>query len=149
MVIAIVIVLALFVSDGLLGQFSHLQRIGNTANVESVGVGVYWDAKCSSPVYSIGWGQIEPGSTKNVTVYIRNEGNKESALFLATDSWRPANMSKYMNLTWDYNGEVVRPGNIIQVMLFLSPSSSSEFHRYLMLNDVKEFGFDVIIGVNE
>ncbi len=148
MVIAIVLVLVMFVSEAILGQFSSFRLIGSRGNVKVLGVGVYWDVNYTSPVGFLDWGSVEPDSAKNQTVFIRNEGNEPSTLFLATDNWQPANLSRYMNLTWNYNGATIRPDEIIQVTLTLSTSSSPDFIGYIILNDVKRFDFDIIIGVN-
>ena len=140
MIIAIVVVLVLFVSDGILGQFSSLHLIGSKGRVKNLGVGVYWDANCTSPVYSLDWGKVEPSSMKNITVFVRNEGNEPSTVFLNTSGWNPANASNIMTLTWDYDGDIIDSSQTAQVMLTLSVSA--------VTGVIKDFNFDIIIGVN-
>jgi len=148
MVIAIVLVLVMFVSEAIFGQLSYFRLIGSRGNVKVLNVGVYWDSNSTSRVGFLDWGSVEPGSVKNQTVFIRNEGNEPSTLLLVVDNWQPANLSRYMNLTWDYNGATIGPGETIPVTLSLLTSSSSDFISYIMTNDVKRFDFDIIIGVD-
>jgi hypothetical protein len=140
-VIAVVIVIVLLASGTILGQFSSFRLIGSRGKVTVIGVGVYWNADCSSPVYSLDWGNIEPGSIKNQTVFIRNEGSFPSTLFLNTTNWAPPNASDFITLKWDYNEYIVYPQEITEVTLTLVVASFTE--------GVKDFNFDIIIGITE
>jgi hypothetical protein len=111
----------------------------NTIQV-AVGVGVYWDANCSFPVSSLDWGSVFPGSVMNITVFIRNEGDAPSTVFLRVTNWSPANASNFLALNWDYNNSVVNSRQTIKVMLTFSVASAAE--------GITDFCFDVIIGVN-
>jgi len=139
-VTVVILVLVLFASETL-GLFSSLRLIGSRGTVKVVGVGVYWDANCTSPVYSVDWGSMEPGSVRNVTFFIRNEGNEPALLFLATDNWNPPNASAFITLNWDYIGDLIYPHQTIMVTLTLSIA--------LITDGMKGFSFDIIIGVNE
>jgi len=103
-----------------------------------MGVGVYWDSNCSSAVSWIEWGTVEPGLTRNVTVYLRNEGNEAANLFMFPDNWNPPEASNYMTLSWDYAGNSVDPQEIVQTTLRLSTSPGIE--------GITNFNFDIIIG---
>ena len=141
-VIAVIIVIVVFASETILGQLPFFRLIGNRGKVTVVGVGVYWDANCSSPVYSLDWGSVEPGSIKNQTVFIRNEGNEPSTLFLNTTNWDPPDASDFIELKWDYNGYIIYPQDPpTEVTLTLSVAPVTE--------GVRDFNFDIIIGVNE
>lgn len=139
-VIAVVIVIVLLASETILGQFSSFRLIGSRGKVKVIGVGVYSDINCSNPVDSLNWGSIEPGSIKNQTVFIRNEGNEPSTLFLNTTNWNPQNASNFIELKWDYNGYIIYPQETTEVTLTLSVAPVTE--------GVKDFNFDIIIGVN-
>jgi hypothetical protein len=54
-----------------------------------------------------------------------------------------------MNLSWNYNGTIIHLGEIIQVTLTLTASSSHAFLIYLITSDVKQFSFDIIINTLE
>jgi len=112
--------------------------LSSVGTVKAVGVGVYWDSGCSQSVSVIDWGLADPGSVKNVTVYIRNEGNAPIMLSLQTANWNPANASDYISLSWDYGGQAIDPNGVVQVRLVLSVSSS--------IQGITSFSFDIVIA---
>lgn len=111
--------------------------ISNAGSVKAIGVGVYWDQICSNPVTSISWGTIDPGLSVNKTVYIRNEGNAASTLSMTTSNWNPSSSSTYMTLAWDYGGQTVNVGQVVQVKFTLTTSSS--------ISGIATFSFDITI----
>jgi hypothetical protein len=113
------------------------RTFSNSGSVKAIGVGVYWDQACSNPVSSISWGTIDPGSSVNKTIYIKNTGNNAATLNLATSNWSPSNASSYMTLSWDYNGLPVNANAVIQVKLTLSVSSG--------VSGITNFSFDITI----
>jgi hypothetical protein len=131
------IVLILALGSVVLGVLFVSVTLPNTGTIKAIGVGVYWDSGCSNQVTSVDWGTIEPGATKNVTVFIRNEGNAPETLSLETENWNPQNASSYMNLTWDYGSQVIDVDEVIQVTLSLSISDTIE--------GITNFSFDIII----
>lgn len=124
----------------------HVPSLGT---IKALGVEAYWDQTLENKTETINWGTIWPGSSKNFTLYIQSISNTETTLLLNTTNWKPTNISQYMNLSWNYNGTILYPGETIQVTLTLIASSSSNFLLYLITNDVKEFSFDIIISVSE
>jgi len=116
---------------------SHL-TIPSIGRIKTVGVGVYWNSTCTNVVSTIDWETVEPGSSKNVTVYIRNEGNSVSTLSLNTSNWNPSSASNYISLSWDYRGQKLSPNQVMQVTLTLSISSS--------IKDISNFSFDITIS---
>jgi len=113
------------------------RTVSNTGSVKAVGVGVYWDSGCTSPVSSIPWGMLDPGSSKNVTCYIRNEGNSVSTLSMYTSNWNPSSASSYITLSWNYGGQSISPGGVVKVTFTLSISAS--------INGITSFSFDITI----
>ena len=113
------------------------RTVSNAGTVKAVGVGVYWDSACTDPLSSIGWGMLEPGSSKDVSCYIRNEGNSVSNLSMYTSNWNPSNASEYMSLSWDYGGQSINPDEVLQVTFTLSVSASIE--------GIMNFSFDIVI----
>ena len=136
--------LSFFVFHSILGQFNQTLSIGSRGTVKIVGdgvyVGVYWDSSCSSAVSFVDWGTVEPGSMRNVTIYIRNEGNWVVSLFMFADNWSPSDASNYMALSWDYAGQTIDPQEVVQTTLTLSASSAIE--------GITDFSFDIIMGVS-
>jgi len=140
-VIGVIIVIVLFASQTIIGQFSSLRLIGSTGKVTVIGVEVYWDANHTLPVDYLDWGSVEPGSIKNHTVFIYNKGNEPSTLFLNTTNWNPPNASNFITLNWDYNGYIIPQKETTEVTLTLSVAP--------VIEGVKDFNFDIIIGVNK
>lgn len=132
--------LTLFSFHSILGQANQALSIGSQGTIETVGVGVYWDNNCSNRVSSVEWGTVEPGSIKNVAIYVRNEGNFPVHLFMLPDNWNPPEASNYMALSWDYASQTVNPKEVVQTTLTLSTSSGIE--------GITNFSFDIIIYVS-
>lgn len=115
--------------------YVYLRSVGT---VKAIGIGVYWDSECEHVVSSIDWGMAEPGAVKNVTVFIRNEGNAPVTLFLETVNWNPENAAEYITLDWDYASQALSPREVIAVNLTLTVSPSIE--------GITSFSFDIIIS---
>lgn len=109
-------------------DFSFKFAAGN-ARVIGVGVGVYWDSNCDNAIVSLSWGKfvVNPmriSESKNVTVYVRNEGTEPIILFLNTYDLDPPFLRNYINLSWDYDGRFLESGEVMKVNLILSINSS-------------------------
>lgn len=108
------------------------------ATIEAVSLGVYWDGGCTSVVDSIDWGELYPGSSKTVNVYIRNEGNASADLSLSTTDWQPSETSQYISLDWDYVGRILDPNDVMLVELKLSVSYS--------IREIETFSFNIVMS---
>lgn len=117
------------------------QSIYNTGNVKAVGVGVYWDSSCTNEVSSINWGNLDPGETKDVTIYVKNEGTMAVTLSMTTDNWNPASASSNMTLSWNREDRVLNAGSVVQAVLTLSVSSD--------ISEITNFSFYLIITGTE
>jgi len=140
-----VITIALSTTISILSQSITTLKFPSLGTIKTLGVEAYWDRNLENKTETIKWGTISPESSKNVTLYLRSISTTETTLHLNTTNWNPTNISEYMNLKWNYNGTILHPGETIQVTLTLTASSSKTFILYLITNDVKEFGFDIII----
>jgi aryl-phospho-beta-D-glucosidase BglC (GH1 family) len=101
-------------------------------------VGIYLDNGCSQALNSIDWGMADPGTIKNTTVYIKNEGSVPITLSLSTSNWNPANAADYISLSWDYNGQAIDSNQVVQVTISLLVSSN--------IQGIKMYSFDVVIS---
>jgi len=132
------ILVALVLLDGtVMGTLLGQVTLPNLGTVKAMGVGVYWDIGCSNTVTSVNWGTVAPGSMNDVTVYIKNEGNAAETLSSTAENWSPPTASIYMSLTWDYAGQVIGVGEVVQVTLSLTVSDTIE--------GITSFSFDIII----
>lgn len=119
---------------GLLNSTLTLTSVGT---VTTVGVGAYWDEGCTNAVTMVNWGNIEPGESKKVLIYIKNEGSTPVTLSMNTTDWSPSSAENYMSLSWDYSGGQIAAGGAVRVTLTLTVSSSA--------SGITSFTFDIII----
>lgn len=146
-VVAIIIILVLTISGDLMGLLLSIRLIGTGGRLSTPpNIAIYQDVNCTISLSYIDWGNLEPGMARNVTMYVRNEGNDGTTLSLSTANWQPANISSYMNLTWTYSGWALLPHDVVQVTLTLWSSSSPSFSEYLIAYDVRDFSFDVVFN---
>jgi len=134
-------VLALSVVSPVLSPKPSVPRKKGISNYGSVrgafGLEIYWTQQANDKVSSVDWGTLEPGSNKSVTIYIRNEGKKPVNLNFYTSGWNPSEAGDYLSLNWDYEGQSVSAGEIVQVTLTLSISPS--------VKGIGTFSFDITI----
>jgi hypothetical protein len=133
----VVYTLALSMLSPVMSAIQASKSVSNSGSVKGIGVGIYSDQSCTSPVSSFNWGILDPGSNANKTIYIRNEGNTAATLSLATSNWNPATASSYMTLTWNYGGQTLSVNQVVQVKLTLSVSSST--------TGITNFSFDITV----
>lgn len=136
---------------GLLTDTLTISSSGNVMVVDGGGDGgsppptvdlkVCWDSECTDEVTTIDWGVMYPGSMVNVTIYLKNEGNTPLAVSLNTSDWNPASATDYISLSWDHSGEVLAVGEVVQVTLTLSVSSS--------ISGISSFSVNLIIIATE
>jgi hypothetical protein len=132
--VVVIVLASMAVVYALTSVSVYLSSVGT---VKAVGVGVYWDSGCSQAVSSIDWGLADPGSVKNVTVYVKNEGNAPTTLSLQTINWNPAEAADYISLSWDYGGQAIGDNQVVAVTLSLSISSN--------IQGITTFSFDIVI----
>ncbi len=116
--------------------FQSNRMVTNAGIVKGVGVGVYWNMACTNQTSSINWGLLDPGSSKSVVIYIRNEGNTLITLSKTT-KWYPSAASSYMSLTWNYTGNSIAQKKVLPVQLKLAISSS--------ITGITNFSFNITI----
>jgi hypothetical protein len=113
------------------------KTLSSTGMIETIGVGVYSNIQCSSPLTSIAWGTLKPGENQTVICYIKNEGDLPSTLSMYTSNWNPSSAENYLTLSWNYDGGYINPDDSVQVTFTLSVDESIE--------GVTSFGFDITI----
>jgi len=106
-------------------------------NVKTIGVGIYWNANCNGNISSVDWGVVEPGSSKNITIYVRNEGNAEMVLSFNTTNWTPPESSQHISISWDYDGRSIRPNEVIRVTMTII--------IWTTIGNIKSYAFDLQI----
>jgi len=119
--------------DGFLDTTSIVEDV----QPPSVTIGVYEEAECITEVSSINWGDLEPGASKNVTVYVKNLGTSVTTLYLSTQNWSPSEAQNYLSIDWDYEGNPLDPDAVIPIQLILSVSTE--------ITEIQTFSFEIII----
>lgn len=138
LIIAVMATIAVFLTSAVL--FGD-RTIYNEGNVNAIGVGVYWEESCVNNVSLIDWGYLEPGSTQNVTVFIRNEGNVPMILNMTVGNWNPSTTPTYVTVGWNREGYVVDSGTVAETIVTLSVSQN--------VTDITSFSFDLTIVGSE
>jgi len=113
------------------------KTLSSTGTIQTIGVGVYTDFQCNTPLSSIPWGTLEPGESQSVVCYIKNEGTSPSTLSMYASNWNPSSAENYLTLSWNYAGGYINPDDSVQVTFTLSVDESIE--------GVTSFGFDITI----
>ena len=114
------------------------KNIRGTGSVKGVGLGVYWDSQCKNATSSIDFGLLEPGSYKDFTLYLKNEGNIVLTLNMPSKNWNPVEAANYLSLTWNREGQQVSPGQVISFVIRLSVSSN--------IQGISSFSLDITIS---
>ena len=117
---------------------SSYRTVRSTGSVKAIGVSVFQDSACIQNLTSVDWGTLEPGSVKNVTIYVKNTGNAPTTLSLQTGNWSPAGASSYLTLSWNYNNVALTVNEVRMVKLSLSISAS--------ITGITGFNFDITIA---
>jgi len=101
------------------------------------GLGVYWDASCVNRVTNIDWGNLEPGSSRQISIHVRNEQQAPVILLMTTLNWVPQVAPTYIWVHWNYNDQWVNPNEVVKTTVTLSVSQT--------IKDVTNFGFTLNI----
>jgi hypothetical protein len=119
------IVLVLTTSALVAGTFALITiqtNFSGEGSIKGVGVGVYMDSSCNNQLTSVNFGLLEAGSQKQITFYLRNEGNADLALSMTSKDWNPIEAADYLSLTWNREGQQIRPNQVISCVLTLTVS---------------------------
>jgi len=112
---------------------------GGTVNLP-VGIGLYWDNNCTDPVSFIEWGTIWPGSTVNVTFFVKNEGSLAISLNITAENWTPIETTSYMTFSSNYMGQTIDLRENLPITLSLTTSPNIE--------EITSFSFDISVSIN-
>ena len=137
LLVTVLCALVLGVIGTALSSVQSNKTVPNAGKVKGIGVGIYWNSACTNQTVSIDWGLLDPGSSKTVTIYIRNEGNAAATISRTLQNWSPSNAATYLTLSWDYANQTLIVNQVLQVNLTLSLSSTT--------SGMASFSFDMTI----
>jgi len=132
----ITLVVIVLVASVLVAYYSSVILNGS---IREAGVVIYRDLNCTQPLQSVDAGIVDPGDTKNWTIYVRSKLDTAIGLNLQTSNWDPSTANGQIQLTWDYDGRRFGSNQTLEVTLTLIISYA--------LHDVSTFSFDAWIVV--
>jgi len=117
-----------------------LKHLESTGRIITLGIECYSEPECINKLTLINWTDLIAGYTYNYTIYLRNEGNSPVTLEMWSQNWEPDIAVSYFNLTWNYNGSVINPQEVREIVLYLETGYPTEF---------VEFSFEIVIQANK
>jgi len=116
--------------------------------IKTIEVEAYSDSNANNLIEQIEWKEISPGESADNEFYIKSVSNFEITLTINIQDWSPSKMADYIEITSDYDGETLSPGEIIPIKMTVSTQDSEGFKEYLVENAVQQFMVDIhFIGV--
>ena len=153
-IVAIISVASTSLVSVLLSESEAEVYLPSLGTIKTIDVEVYWDPNGENKRETLSWDEIKieklewdeiKTGTVNTTVYVKSVSNFRVTLNMFLTDWNPVEISDYLTISWDYNGTLIKPGEIIPVTMTLSASSSDAFINYLVENEIKRF--DVVIHI--
>jgi hypothetical protein len=134
LVLAVLVAAATF---AVVESVSNIKGFSNQGKLKAVDLGLYSDNACTNETNGVNWGSFSPGASSSVTLYVRNQGDSAVKLNLTTQNWNPANARELITLTWNREGQVLKPQMVTVATLSLSVSAN--------VNGITDFSFDTIV----
>jgi hypothetical protein len=128
------------VAFGSVLTFAVLQRnysIPTSGVVIGVNVDVFADASATQNVTAISWGSVYPGESVDRVVFVKNTGNAQITLSMATAGWTPLGVNGSMAVVWNREGASLDPGQLVAATFTLSVSPD--------ISGVTDFGVNIIV----
>ena len=153
-IVAIISVASTTLVSILLSESDSDVYLPSLGTIKTIDVEIYWDPNGENKRETLSWDEIKieklewdeiKTGTVNTTVYVKSVSNFRVTLNLNITDWNPVEISDYLTISWDYNGTLINPGEIIPVTMTLSASSSDAFINYLVENEINRF--DVAIHI--
>jgi hypothetical protein len=126
--------------------FTKLTSIISHPSVDAVSVSpdlaLYSDNACTVPLSFIDWGPLSPGQNITQAIYIKNTSSDISfTLKITTNNWTPINANGPITVTWDQEGNKLRPQQSTAAVLTLAISPT--------IVDILSFNVQIaIIGID-
>ena len=127
----------------------HNFSFPSLGNIKTIGVEAYWDSNCENRTTLLNWGTLWIGSSYNTTLFIKSVSNYDVTLNLNVTDWEPDKISDHLMLSWDYDGKIIQPGEIVKVVLTSSIDYSGRSISYLISNRITDFNFEIHILASE
>jgi hypothetical protein len=98
-----------------------------TGNITAVGdLAVFSDSTGTTQLTNVNWGNLAPGSSVTVPVYIKNAANYQMVLSFTVSGYNPPSMASTSTVSWNYvAGTIVAQGNIQRVDLTFTAANNA------------------------
>jgi len=97
---------------------------------------IFTDLQCTIKMTAINWGELEAGETSHKPIFIKNNGETKIMLGLHTENWSSQQASEHMHLSWDYDGIIIQPNQVVKGILTLQIDENCP--------ELSQYGFDII-----
>lgn len=100
------------------------QQVSSGAVIKAVGIAIYEDSACSTPLTHLDWGWIDSPSSNTYVAYIKNEANYPTELSITFGPITPSNKTAYITRAWNATGVQLAMGEVATVLFTLNVTSS-------------------------
>jgi len=118
-----------------LAKVSTVPASANKYPQESLGL--YSDHACTQEISAIVWGNLSPGTSKSIAVYVRNQAATPISLSEASSGFSPAWLASCLTMGWDYDGSKLSSNSLLKLTLTLSVAANCP--------QISRFSFNTII----
>ena len=103
----------------------YQSSLAHSGEITSVETQLYGDKAQTTQITSLSWGLIGNGTQNNLTVYVKNVGNKNMVLSLTIQ-----NLPSFLTLAWNYTGASIPPSSAVPVKFTLAaaPNATGTFN---------------------
>jgi hypothetical protein len=124
--IAIVSLCFLLATTCVFAAVTFSKTVSSTGSVTAIGnIAIFSDSTGQTSLNTITWGEVAPGSSITVSIYVKNTGNVPMTLAIATANWVPATYGQYLTISWNYQGQAVQAGNLQKIDVTLAATNLS------------------------
>ncbi len=109
-----------------IAALSASRNVDLTGTINTVNVEVYHDAAWTQPCSNINVGTLNPGSTLNQTIYVKNTGNVPLTLSMTTSNWSPTTANDCLTLSWNRENYVLNAGVSCEATLTLTVAKNAD-----------------------
>lgn len=141
------VILTLLLSLGLLAAGADFLYTGpHTVKIRSTGFtldtdsgvfGVYHDVTGTSEVKQIDWGIMEPGSSGEFTLWVKNEDVNPVMVHLSTGDWVPETAADFFTVSWNWGDAPLYPSMSRKVTITLTVDPG--------ITQVTDFSFNIVL----
>ncbi len=88
-------------------------------------------------VTAFDWGELHPGDSASRAVLIQNVGSDPLILSFHVEDWDPVEAAEYLELSWNQEAAVARPGENVAAIFRLEVS--------WLIRNITQFSFNIRI----